>query len=64
MNPTLLSRRLISLVLLVASGLAPDLTQAANAHPDHHQPTQQGDRHGNSPDQQQHTQHQHTHKHQ
>jgi Spy/CpxP family protein refolding chaperone len=63
MNPPLLSRPLISLALLVASGLGPALPRAANAHPDHHQPTQHGDHHGNSSDQQQHTQHQHTHKH-
>jgi hypothetical protein len=53
MYSPLRSRRLIPLALVMALGLMPAL-----AHPDHHQPTQQGDRHGSSADQ-----HQHNHEH-
>jgi len=63
MHPPLLSRRLMPLALLVACGLATAVVQPASAHPDHHQPTQQGDRRGNATDQHQHNQHQHNHQH-
>ncbi|MCP9904906.1 hypothetical protein KBY85_12280 [Cyanobium sp. BA5m-10] len=47
MPSALLNVRLIPLTMLVACGLVVALPQTAEAHPDHHHPTQQGDRHGN-----------------